>query len=200
MEGSSVLRLPPALRPTIAEGGEALLTRLLVYGTPGWGKSYLMAAAATVLKQDFIAGRSCMRVVYVPDCGQLRREPVSLMRRALLIAFAEDANMCELIASCSTVDGLIQFCQAVPRSNSFLLFIADQTNKLTSKHTDSPEKQQQKGTADRLLQQASFHHFLVEAISINDSNKEDVAQKQENRKELPVFGEMSEVNSRVCVA
>jgi hypothetical protein len=180
----------------------ALLAKLLVYGTPGWGKSFMMAAAAVVLKQDFLTSRSPLRVIYLPDCGFLRTEPVDYMKKALLIAFAEDTQRMLQLSSCSTAEELVNFCHTVPRSNSFLLFIADQTNKLTTKPNAHPKydaaKEAEKAFAHSLLMRASFGHFLVEAISINDSNKEDVAQKQENRKELAMFGEITEVSYGTC--
>jgi len=179
--------------PSISDApGESVFSDLLVYGTPGWGKSYMMAAAAVVLRQDFFSRRSCLRVVYLPDCGQLRRRPVTYMKNALLLAFADDMGFMQKIHACATEDQLVAFCDCVPKRNSFLLFIADQTNKLTAKNTDPHEKQQQKMTANSLLRSCAYAHFLVEAISINDSNKEEVQQKQENRKELPMFGELSE--------
>lgn len=180
---------------------EASYLKLLVYGTPGWGKSYMMAAAAVVLRQDFLCKSSSearVRVIYLPDCGQLRAEPVDYMKKALLLAFAEDEQRMQQIVACMSIDSLVSFIRSVPRTNSFLLFVADQTNKLMGKQTDSAAKQASKMAAHRLLERASFSHFLVEAISINDSNKDDVAQKQENRKEMPVFGEMSEVSANSC--
>jgi len=179
--------------------GEAQFAKLLIYGTPGWGKSYMMAAAAAVLRRDFLEGRSHLRVVYLPDCGQLRAKPVVYMQRALLLAFAGDELRMQQIVTCDSIDSLVKFVDSVPRSDSFLLFLADQTNKLTGKlgvQVDV-DKERKKAVALGLLEQASFSHFLVEAISINDSNKEDVGQKQENRKEMPVFGEMSSVSPSV---
>ena len=43
---SCVLRLPAAYRPTVAEEGEPMLSKLLVYGTPGWGKVQLRCSPA----------------------------------------------------------------------------------------------------------------------------------------------------------
>jgi hypothetical protein len=174
--------------------GEAQYAKLLVYGTPGWGKSYMMAAAAAVLQRDFLTGRSYLRVVYLPDCGQLRAKPVGYMQKALLLAFADQPSRMQQVVACNSIDALVRFVDSVPLSECFMLFLADQTNKLTSKPTDDATKSAARGEARRLLEQASFSHFLVEAISINDSNKEDVGQKQENRKEMPVFGEMSQVS------
>ncbi len=192
---SSGAALPILLGPNERMNqGEAQYAKLLVYGTPGWGKSYMMAAAAAVLQRDFLEGRSYLRVVYLPDCGQLREEPVTYMQKALLLAFANDEGRLLQIAACCTADDLVECVRNVPLSDSFLLFLADQTNKLTGKPSDDAEKATARGVARRLLVRASFgSNFLVEAISINDSNKEDVGQKQENRKEMPVFGELSQV-------
>ena len=178
------------------EPGESIFAELLVYGTPGWGKSYMMAAAAVVLRQEFFTGKSVKRVVYLPDCGQLRGKPVVYMKNALLLAFADHPSSLQRIHACRTVEELVAFCDNVPKAECFLLFLADQTNKLTAKlHGDSVEKQQEKMVASRLLRHCSYQHFLVEAISINDSNKEEVQQKQENRKEMPMFGELEEVSA-----
>jgi hypothetical protein len=181
--------------------GQSEFAKLLVYGTPGWGKSYMMAAAAAVLQRDFLMKRSHLRVVYLPDCGQLRERPVACMQQALLLAFADDEVYMRQILQCETCDSLVKFVDSVPRSHSLLLFLADQTNKLTGKvGTDiNPEKERKKAIAYDLLGQVSFSHFRVEAISINDSNKEDVQQKQENRLEMPVFGEMSQVSHLLLV-
>jgi hypothetical protein len=176
----------------------SIFSKLLVYGTPGWGKSYMMAAAAVLLRQEFFTKKSHKRVVYLPDCKHLRDEPVDYMKKALLLAFADDSSGMQLINVCSTVDQLISFIRSLPRGDTFLLFIADQTNKLTGKaisdKSRNPVKEEKKGIALDLLIRASYGHFLVEAISINDSNKEEVAQKQENRRELAMFGELTEVS------
>lgn len=172
---------------------EAHFMKLLIYGTPGWGKSYMMAAAAVILRRDFFDQQTPLRVVYLPDCGQLREDPINYMKTALLLAFAENLSFMKQIHLCSTVEQLITFCQTIPKTNSYLLFLADQTNKLTAKNTDPVKKQEKKDVADSLLHRASFRHFLIEAISINDSNKDDVQEKQENRKLMPMFGELSQV-------
>jgi hypothetical protein len=178
---------------------KSIFSKLLVYGTPGWGKSYMMAAAAVLLRQEFFANKSYKRVVYLPDCKHLRDNPVSYMKNALLLSFADDFSRLQQIQVCKSTDQLIAFIDNLPYRETFLLFIADQTNKLTGKGIGdkswNAEKEKKKGIALDLLIRASSGHFLVEAISINDSNKEEVAQKQENRRELAMFGELSQVRS-----
>ena len=174
--------------------GEAQFAKLLVYGTPGWGKSHMLAAAAAVLRSDFFEGRSVVRLVYLPDCGQLRQDPLSYMQKALLLAFADDEPMMADILRCDSVDRLVQLLKVLSWQDRLLLFLADQTNKITSKQGGDVEKEKGKAAARRIFDSVSGQHLLVEAISINDSNKEEVAQKQENRKEMPMFGGLLEVS------
>eukprot|EP00919_Chromeraceae_sp_WS-2016_P035662 GHVR01084574.1.p1 GENE.GHVR01084574.1~~GHVR01084574.1.p1 ORF type:complete len:737 (+),score=79.51 GHVR01084574.1:1073-3283(+) len=54
--------------------------RVQLYGTVGFGKSYLLAALAVQLMSEG------MRVVYLPDCRKMLDDPTMYMREALLLS------------------------------------------------------------------------------------------------------------------
>jgi hypothetical protein len=55
-----------------------------VYGTIGYGKSYILATIACFLL------RTGKRVVYLPDCRELAKKPENYIKLALILAYTDD--------------------------------------------------------------------------------------------------------------
>ncbi|KAL5506830.1 hypothetical protein EMCRGX_G008575 [Ephydatia muelleri] len=66
----------------------ALWKKLLLTGTPGFGKSYMLAALAYQLKREYYDRCFMHRVVYIPDCTNFVNDHFRKMKLALLIAFS----------------------------------------------------------------------------------------------------------------
>jgi len=58
------------------------LSSLYIYGTMGYGKSYILAALACLLY------RQGKRVVFIPDCRAMLINPLLYIKCALLCTFA----------------------------------------------------------------------------------------------------------------
>jgi hypothetical protein len=78
-------------------------TTIRLCGTPGYGKSHLLAALVCYLAaQD-------ERVVYIPDCQACLEYPFRYMQAAMLFARADDTTAVEEIKSLETEDEITEF-------------------------------------------------------------------------------------------
>jgi len=71
-------------------------TTTWLYGTPGYGKSHLLAALVCYLAAQDV------RVVYIPDCRELVDEFIEYVRAAMLFAWADDITAQEEIMALKT--------------------------------------------------------------------------------------------------
>ena len=97
--------------------------KYFLHGTLGSGKSYLLAALACLLTKQG------MKVVYLPDCGEMMGDAFEYLRAGLRLAFTGSAEHDALLANCEDTKGLLKICSAVS-SEYRLLFIVDQVNAL----------------------------------------------------------------------
>jgi hypothetical protein len=92
----------------VEELGVGGCPNLYLFGTMGFGKSYILAALACLLM------RTGKRVVYLPDCGVLLHpgSRTRYLKQALLRAFSDPSSYSELrqIESCPDLDALAKFC------------------------------------------------------------------------------------------
>ena len=146
---------------------------LLVYGTPGWGNTYMLAALAVLLMTERLRGQSKLRVAFIPDCQKLVKSPLKTMQGALVAAFADDKKVCDRLAQATTLDALIAFCDAQPEGT--LLFLLDNYNTLPLVPRDNVSAE--RNAAVSFLEDCSEDHFVVSVTSINDNNKEDILNK-----------------------
>eukprot|EP00736_Rhodelphis_marinus_P004093 Rmarinus@m.18772 len=101
--------------------------KLLVYGTTGHGKSYMLAAVAAYLLSLYLKGQSKIPVVYIPDCTKLLVNGLKVFKHALLIAHFYDAPEQEIINGLSTFDELHTYSDS-----RRIVYIADQFNALVT--------------------------------------------------------------------
>lgn len=161
-------------------------------------QSYMLAALVVLLLHEFFNKKSELRVVYIPDSSLLLVNFVEELQRSLLLAFADDAQSCQIITEAKTAEDLEGFLGNCEYGT--LLFVVDQFNALTVRQlqgTSDPVAQKKVDTAN-LIARCATEQFIVRAISINDENRELVEKKQTNQKELRLDGELSEVSPAVC--
>jgi hypothetical protein len=91
---------------------------LWVYGTEGYGKSYLLAALVCYL----VARKE--RVVYIPDCRACINNPVGYVQAAMLFAWADDLTIQDEIITLDTWEMIHRFFKRHKKS----IFVIDQMN------------------------------------------------------------------------
>ncbi|KIX05606.1 uncharacterized protein Z518_06478 [Rhinocladiella mackenziei CBS 650.93] len=93
-----------------------------LYGTKGFGKSHLLAALVC-----YFAAQD-ERVVYLPDCRCLLDDPVSYVKTAMLLAWADDFTTQKEIMALRTQDHIKDFFG----SQENVIFVVDQMDVLMS--------------------------------------------------------------------
>src|SRR5207248_2589765 len=89
-----------------------------LYGTRGYGKSYMLAALVCYLvAQD-------ERVVYIPNCRELLKDSVKYVQAAMLFAWADDSTAQEEIIKLHNEDAISAFFD----SQKPLIIVVDQKN------------------------------------------------------------------------
>jgi predicted ATPase len=93
-------------------------SRFYLYGTIGWGKSYMLAALVCFMV------RRGKRVVYLPNCQQMLEHPVEYIKSALMFTFARDEAIQKQVSELKTADDLTDFfCIRHPRPTT--VFVVD---------------------------------------------------------------------------
>lgn len=131
---------------------------LYVHGTSGAGKSHVLAAfAASLVAQG-------ERVVFLADCRMLASEPISSIRSALHLAFADEDEVVSEIMKIKDKDSLQEFCRLIGRRK--LIFIIDQVDALDPV-ADSSDKvtEEQKCFTRTILDTITRYHFKVHSAS-----------------------------------
>ena len=179
-------------------------SQLLVYGTPGWGKTYLVAAIVVLLTAQRLAPSddtatspprapaSNLRVVFIPKCSQLVSRPLRTMQEALIAAFADDKDACNTIVQATDPVKLVAFCKS--RKPGSLLFLLDEYNEIYAYDRSSVDARDRDVTL--FLEECSERQFRVQIASINDSNKDDIVKKQMNVDLQPFFGGLTKVRTK----
>jgi hypothetical protein len=166
--------------------------QLLLYGTPGWGKSYMLAALAVLLISERYLGQSNLRVVFIPDCQGLVDSPVPIMQAALIAAFAESDEACAQLHQATSQEQLAAFCQLRPAGT--MVFLLDNFNALPLVLRPTASAEQKAAVA--FLRRCSDSHFQVEVTSINDKNKDDILNKALSVAQASFFGGLTAVSSQ----
>ena len=206
---TSVTQIPSRFRNTFAYMGREMFSQIwstwlavkdddqryraiYVYGTQGYGKSYMLAALACLLV------RQGERVVYPPDCFAMLSDPLRYLQVALLFAI-RDASSHEQICSCETVDDLASFCAHYTTGR--LCIIADQLNAL------DPDPQGRdvftnKAKSDLLavLQRISNKNVYIKRASANHMSGRYLINKETGERKIAVLGGMTTVRDLFCIA
>jgi hypothetical protein len=156
-----------------------------IYGTPGYGKSHLLAVLVCYLAaQD-------ERVVYIPDCREWLRDPVGYLKDAMLFAWADDLTTQDEIKALITENEIEAFFQR----QTNVLVVADQLNALTGSNSPS-EEAKDRANLRRWLMRFTFNHIAVFSSSANYGEYLRQLKKQTSNYWLPVYGGLDRVSHR----
>ncbi|CAG8699468.1 3244_t:CDS:2, partial [Acaulospora morrowiae] len=152
--------------------------KMFIYGTVGYGKSHILTAIACFLL------RSERRVVYLPDCRELAVNPLSYIKSALFLTYADDDAKISEIDACENFDQIVKFCELL---NETIYFIIDQMNALDDSSNTGislKEKIQVKRNLDKMCSE----HFYIKSSSANNQTVLHLRQKQTNEKKIELYG------------
>jgi len=153
-------------------------TEVWLYGTQGYGKSHLLAALVCYLAaQD-------ERVVYIPDCWHLLRDPVHYLLPAMLFAWADDITTQEEIVTLNTEEEIKGFF----RFHRNVIFVVDEVDALYT---------------DRYATEARLYYWLIGitansksvfSTSANDKQFLEQSFKQNSFSVLYAYGGLTRVS------
>jgi hypothetical protein len=148
-------------------------TTVWLHGTQGYGKSHLLAALVCYLAaQD-------ERVVYIPDCRAMVKEPVEYLQSAMLFAWADDITTQKEIITLKTKEEIRDFFE----SETDVIFVVDQMNAFK-------ESTQKMKDVDEWLESLSYGHKKVYSSSAN--NTDYLWRSPNSYIELRVYGGLNE--------
>src|SRR5262249_13032668 len=146
---------------------------IYAYGSRGFGKSHILLALACLLV------RKGHKVVYIPDCGQMLRNPLAYLRKAVAFAFAasEPRIKPREILQCKEEELLENFCAPDDRSER-LFFVIDQINALDHEPEgqDEVDNETKVRIRKRLLAMAAGN-IEIRSASANDKTFKHMAAR-----------------------
>ena len=176
----------PAFFPPISADAGSKSNTTFIYGTIGWGKSHLLAAMVCLLMRK---GR---KVVYLPDCKAMLRDPVNYFRSALLLTYASQPTVQAEVVGLLSIQDVILFC----KRHADLTYIIDQYNSLEQDmQKDDTETLEKKKAAHVMIDRATFDRAVVLAASANNLTARVIHDKQLNMNIQTLFGGMDQVCS-----
>jgi hypothetical protein len=132
-----------------------------LYGSPGSGKSHLLAALAVQLVQE---GK---RVLYIPDCQYLLDDFEGTLRAALHFAFHGDALSHTCIEVVHGVENLLDLADII--SDKYI--IVDQLNALDI-GPDDPKRELKTRVETWLLYLASSRRYIYSAFPSQEASQD----------------------------
>ena len=163
--------------------------KLFLYGSIGYGKSYMLAALACLLIRQ---GR---RVVYLPDCRTLLDNMLGYVKAALLLAFGDKPDYQAKILKLKDENDIYNFLEWLSQEKKiYLYFIVDQRNALDPEEGEDGITKKARNNATQCLAKFMSLHFSITSSSANDRAERNVKAKQMNRTLIKVYGGFSEVS------
>ena len=163
--------------------------KLFLYGSIGYGKSYMLAALACLLIRQ---GR---RVVYLPDCRTLLDNMLGYVKVALLLAFGDKPDYQAKILKLKDENDIYNFLEWLSQEKKiYLYFIVDQRNALDPEEGEDRITKKARNNATQFLAKYMSLHFSITSSSANDRAERNVKAKQMNRTLIKVYGGFSEVS------
>lgn len=159
---------------------------IYLYGSKGFGKSYILAAFACLLV------RRGTRIVYLPDCHAWLFNPLIYLRNALVFAFINaESFLLNEVLDCDDLESLANFC-AQYRSRGQLCFIVDQLNALDPEvMAQDVVSNMDKDSLRKLLHCMSSRHILISSASANHKTFQYMAQRDAGEEKIPLIGGMT---------
>jgi hypothetical protein len=162
--------------------------RFFIYGTMGYGKSYILATIVCFLL------RTGKRVVYLPDCRDLANDPVDYVKSALYLAYADKSAKISEIHACETLDEIVKFCKEELEP---LYIVVDQMNALDG-HGNTEINKTTKQQIIGFLNQIATKHYYIKSSSANNTSALHLKLKQTNERKIELYGGFDEVNLNKC--
>ena len=158
---------------------------LSLYGTIGYGKSYLLAALVCYLTVNGT------RIVYIPDCRECCKDPLNYFLAAMLFTWADNIKAQEAIMKLKSMDDIWDFFQ----NKRNILFIVDQTNALdVEEKSGDTVCNDRKKDVRKWIDWFTSQHKVIYSASANYQARVRTVQKQTNDKKLYVYGGFSAVS------
>ena len=163
---------------------------LNLFGSLGYGKSYIMAALACLLIKN---GE---RVVFLPNCRALLNIGFgNYVTLALLLCFGDSLVEQREIYCCEGDPGrLIKLCNKLSIKGVKLYFVVDQYNAFDlAADNEDYIGNEQKVRAKDWLQQIAYVHHIVKSATANYKEPRYMAEKQKEEVVITVYGGLTEV-------
>jgi hypothetical protein len=160
-----------------------------LYGTQGYGKSHLLAALVC-----YLAAQE-KRVVYIPDCREWLRRPVSSMKVAMLFAWADDITTQKEIMTLNDEDEIDTFFE----SQEDIIFVVDQLNDLTESN-GSREEIEKRARLQSWLTGLTSNHTAVFSSSANYREYLELSKVQTSSCKVRVYGGLDRVSYRTIMS
>ncbi|CAJ0913928.1 4188_t:CDS:2 [Entrophospora sp. SA101] len=163
-----------------------------IYGTMGYGKSYILAAMTCYLLRT---GRC---VVYLPDCRVFVNDPLNYIKSALFLTFAYKEDEFKVILNCEKIEDIVRFCHSLGIYNRRLYFIVDQFNALdydeginAAFSNDVPICK--KEILYDLINKMTSEHYIIKSASANNKSALYLQRKQLQEDKIVLIGGYTEV-------
>ncbi|CAG8610228.1 10899_t:CDS:2 [Funneliformis mosseae] len=153
---------------------------MFIYGTMGYGKSYILSAITCYLF------RVKKRVVYLPDCRALSLDPVDYIKSALFLTYVNDLEEINRISLCETLGDIVDFFKSVDER---LYFIIDQLNALDG--NDTGITPQTKIEIREIINKIRNKHFCIKSASANNERARQY-KKQTDEIKMALYGGLKE--------
>lgn len=165
--GRSLFRhlLTAIANPRFLDGSETVY----LYGPTGTGKSHLLAALVCRLI------RNGERVVFIPDCLELLRDPPAVIRKALLFAFYDEPDLCDEIGRSVDMADLINFTRR--RAENTIYFVVDQRDALDSGRLTVSKAVVKTEAFEAINSLRAFQKYIFSASS-NELSDRDCNERQ----------------------
>jgi len=158
-----------------------------LHGTLGAGKSHLLAALTCLLiKQGH-------KVVYLPDCRVMLRNPFGYLQFALRFAFHNQEERATFLDNAKSLEDLEKFCHA-SAAEERLLFIIDQANALDPQdENDDRLSLDVKRQTRTLLDKITAEHLKLASSSGNYKHALHDRYRQTGERRLYLYGGLTDV-------
>lgn len=164
-------------------------TRLIVYGTRGYGKSHLLAALVCLLA----AGKT--HVVYVPDCRSLMKRQVRYMKAAMLFAWADDTSKQQAILALDSLEAMAGFLEKQSKTSD-IVFVIDQLNALETEEDDDQDTTHEKSKLRQWLNGLlSLKKKGILSTSANNHKILGGSNRQDDYKIMYTYGGLTKVSN-----
>jgi hypothetical protein len=158
-------------------------TTAWLYGTHGYGKSYLLAALVCYLvAQD-------ERVVYIPDCRALLKDPVKYVRAVMLFAWADNITSQEEIITLNTEKAIEAFFE----SQKSVIFVIDQRNGFNQSSCSEKRAARREDLLD-WTERFAFGHKGVSSSSANYADYHEQINKENSNIVLCAYRGLTRVS------